>query len=401
MALIAQTTVGSGAGAALPPVESGGRPDLQSAWRSYWVAFLLYLGVGLGLSWDRAWHATHVFQNFFSPPHLFIYTMVFLTAVAVSRLALVPRLRRWFGPEIDLPLVHWKVPGALALTGGALVLTMIAGGCDLVWHSLFGLDETAWSFPHGMLGWGLGLTLLGLVACRLALGRHKPVAWYTLLLFGVMLIPVVGERVLGPIGSNYLPEIMGRTAALRVLVHEAAFQHTARIYLTWNLTRLNPLFVPLAALATGLGLGLVRQLDRRTWLFLAIVVVATLLEANGAHRSARFFGLQANPRAWMPVPFLPAALVLVVVVRAGLREPLAWALAGLACAACTVLIWGAEPLLILTGLVATPAGALLGKRLYRALARPDRRDVAVLLALAVAVPFLLGLLDLWLRTHTA
>lgn len=29
------------------------------------------LAFGVGGGWDRGWHATHPFEDFFSPPHLF------------------------------------------------------------------------------------------------------------------------------------------------------------------------------------------------------------------------------------------------------------------------------------------------------------------------------------------
>lgn len=109
-----------------------------------------------------------------------------------------------------------------------------AGLCDFYWHSRFGLDETSWSFPHAMLGWAVAITLLGFVSCRLALGRYRPLRWYTVVLFAVLLLGTAGDLTGGPIGKNYLPELLGRIASLRVLAHEPSFQHTVRIYLHWN-----------------------------------------------------------------------------------------------------------------------------------------------------------------------
>ena len=184
---------------------TGDSSALRSGSRSFWAALRLYLGVGCGLGWDQAWHATHPFRSFFSPPHLFTYSMVFLTALAVARLAVVPRLRVWFGPGFRVAGVPWVFPAAVALTSAGLVLVTAAGFCDLIWHSRLGLDETGWSFPHEMLGWGLTVTLLGFVAGRLALGHHKPVAWYTLLVLGCFLVPPSANALPAPSGATMYP----------------------------------------------------------------------------------------------------------------------------------------------------------------------------------------------------
>ncbi|MGI8550724.1 MAG: hypothetical protein ACR2PL_08045, partial [Dehalococcoidia bacterium] len=151
----------------------------RSAYRSLVAAFLLYLGIGVGLRWDAAWHGTHPFQSFFSPPHWFIYSMVTFTAIAVTRLGLSNRLRPSFGPGFRLPLVAFELPNAVGLAVGGVAVTGLGGFFDLIWHSRFGLDETGWSFPHATLGWGLTLTLRGLIACRLALRSYRPLHWYS------------------------------------------------------------------------------------------------------------------------------------------------------------------------------------------------------------------------------
>src|SRR5947209_6380441 len=69
-----------------------------------WVAFGFFVaGVGIGTGWDRRWHATHPFEDFFSPPHLFIYSCVLLTIGTVAVLAFSLALRRRFGPDIAVP----------------------------------------------------------------------------------------------------------------------------------------------------------------------------------------------------------------------------------------------------------------------------------------------------------
>jgi hypothetical protein len=398
-ASVAERSASTAAGAAQSPARADAN-GLASARRHFWLAFALYVGIGVGLSWDRAWHATHPFRNFFSPPHYLIYAMVALTTLAVLHLGLSARLRVWFGPGLRVPFLPFEVPGAILLTAGALLLTSFAGLCDLYWHSRFGLDETSWSFPHDLLGWGLDLTFFGLVACRLALARYRPIRWYTASLFGLFVLGMVVDRAAGPIVSNRLPVLLGRIASLRVLAGDPAVQHAFRIYLKWDLTRLNPLLVPLGALGAGAGLATLRSLTRHTWLFLAVVAVTSLFELANARGGARSLGVVLDNRAWLPLPLLPAALVLVLVLKAGVREYWGWAAAGLVFGLLTIAVWGAAPIWVLSAIALMPAGALLGNRFFRVLESPNRASVALVLALGVAIPFLLGFLDLYLRHHT-
>ena len=55
---------------------------------------------------------------------------------------------------------------------------------DNYWHTNFGLDETAWSMPHAMLGWSWFVAMLGFIACRLALRPYRPLRWVTAVALG-------------------------------------------------------------------------------------------------------------------------------------------------------------------------------------------------------------------------
>src|SRR5262249_26816404 len=157
--------------------------------RLLWLTLgLLLVTVGVGLRWDRAWHATHVFDSFYSPPHLFIYTGTLLNAMVVAYLVGSGRLRRCFGPGFRVPLLTYPLPGALALLGSGFAVLALAGGLDNAWHSRFGLDETAWSTPHAMLGWGWLLIVLGIIACTLALRPRRGLAWPTMLSLSVLVL---------------------------------------------------------------------------------------------------------------------------------------------------------------------------------------------------------------------
>jgi hypothetical protein len=69
--------------------------------------------VGVGVGWDRPWHATHPFEDFFSPPHLFIYTNVLLATAVAVYVTFNARLRAVFGSGETLPLFALHVVGKL------------------------------------------------------------------------------------------------------------------------------------------------------------------------------------------------------------------------------------------------------------------------------------------------
>ncbi len=92
-----------------------------------WSAFFfLFLAIE-GLGWGRAWQATHTFENFYSPPHIFIYSTLAVSAFIIAIIVFSPRIRPLFGPGFRFPLFPFEVPGALFLLGGGFVILAIAG----------------------------------------------------------------------------------------------------------------------------------------------------------------------------------------------------------------------------------------------------------------------------------
>ncbi|MGH2367422.1 MAG: hypothetical protein ACRDI2_04415, partial [Chloroflexota bacterium] len=127
---------------------------------------------------------------------------------------------------------------------------------------------------------------------------------------------------------------------------------------------------------------------------------STWLALSGELRTARFFGLQADPMVWLPVPVLPAAVVLLSLRGVRLAERWAWAAAGLVFGAFAIRFWGHSPLLVLPAMVLFGAGAALGGTIGRSLTAPSERRVNALLAgFGFAVPASLGVLELVLRTR--
>jgi len=372
---------------------------------------LFVASVAIGLGWDRAWHATHVFDTFYSPPHVFSYAMALVTAYLVGVLTFSRELRAWFGPGLRVPPLPFAVPGALMLTGGGLGTLALAGLLDDIWHSNFGLDETGWSTPHAMIGWGLLATMLGFISCRLALARWRPLRWYTRLALGWLGLAFSARPIIGPLEANISPAAVAATRTLPVLLVQPAAQHTFRIYLAWNLTRTNPLYLALAALWAGAALAYLRRLERRTWLFLLTAALMTLLGVvEGRARAqgldhAFHLQLARSPATWLPLPLFPAALTLALARRLRLGRCWSWLAAGALFALLSLLAWGhgQGPAGLAAALAAIPlfaGGARLGDWCFGTLARPERARVWLLVAAGMAAPFVAGAVDLYLRFVT-
>jgi hypothetical protein len=363
--------------------------------RLLWLAFAFFLlGIGVGTGWDRRWHATHPFEDFWSPPHLFIYTNTLVAAAILVYLTFNDRLRSAFTCGQDrLPLVPFAVPRALLVLGAGFVVIGLGGALDAVWHTAFGLDETNWSLPHAMLGHGVLLVALGFASAQLAFPRRLP--WWAAGVLAWVIINTAVDLIGGPILRNPPPDALRRIAELPVLAADPAYQHTSRIYLAWHLDRTNWLFLPMISFTVGFGLRLAQRLTgpRDRWLVAvsALGVLLMLLAGDNAPVWAR---------ALLAPPFLPAALGYTLARRLGSNSMWAWCAAGWA--ACAIsLIWVNSPLLgLLFGPLAL-AGAWLGERVLAVVDTPTRRSASVAaVSIGVLLPVMTGALDLYWRSHT-
>lgn len=133
--------------------------------RTWATRFALMIGgcvlaMNVGAYWDASEHSvTGVVpggKDFLWPPHLVLYGG-FLLVLIVALMALVavagPNLRAGIrDPRVWVrrnPLL-----GAVTLSAGYAIFS-IPG--DAIWHQLFGVDLTAWSPPHLILGFSIAL----------------------------------------------------------------------------------------------------------------------------------------------------------------------------------------------------------------------------------------------------
>lgn len=382
----------------MPTAERDDRPSVRSAHRWLLASVVLaFLAFGLGAAWDRAWHTRNPFEDFFSPPHLFIYTTHFLATLALAKIAFTPELRRHFGRPLRVPVLG-EMPAALVFAGGGFGIIGLAGFFDAIWHSAFGLDETAWSLPHSMLGSGILLSLLGFVSARLALSTDRPLARWAPALFGVVLLGAMLGVLLGPLDNYRSLEHVRAVARIPVLAATPEFQHTVRIHEQWNLTRLNPLFLPLSALVIGTGLSFARPLVGTTWVFLVVALVATLL--SGERDTAEYLGIAGDPRHTSPIPYIVPAAVFIVLARTRVGEAWAWRIAGLLYGIAAGAVWPSGLASVIAAAPAMALGAPLGERIAAIVREPDARVWRLLAVVGIGLPVVTGAIDLFLRSRT-
>src|SRR5262249_22285717 len=94
-----------------------------------------------------------------------------------------------------------------------------------------------------------------------------------------------------------------------------------------NLTRANPLFIPLCALRAGAVLAFARRPDRRAWVFLLLFAGYSAVAVVSSHREAlrldALLGTHLAGRldAWLPLPMLAPAAALALLNPCGRARP--------------------------------------------------------------------------------
>jgi hypothetical protein len=233
---------------------------------------------------------------------------------------------------------------------------------------------------------------LGFVATRVVLPGD--LSWFGTGLLGFVLLTVSLDLIGGPILRNPSPNALRAIAALPVLANDAAYQHTSRIYLAWNLDRTNGLYLPMIAFGVGLGLRLLQRLTgaRDRWLLVVASIGLVLAVFDGETRG---WG-----RLLLVPPFLPAAAGYAALRLGGVHGRWAWLGAGWGACLLSLVFVPNLALAIACGPLAV-LGARLGEQILKVLETPRRRTVVLAwLVIGLAVPVVSGALDPYLRQHT-
>jgi hypothetical protein len=387
-------------------------PQVDNASRAKnWYNLVLWftlLGTFIATLWDGFWHLTYPFDGFFSPPHVFGYSIAIIASLMISHILFTPSIRKWFGAGFKSPLVKFTVPGSIFLLGCGFVILGFAGlVLDNYWHSNFGLNETNWSLPHAMIGWAFVVMVLGFVACRIAIAKseNQPLGLGWRILFAYLVIIILARPIMGPFENNNSLQTIYASSLLPGLLATDEFQQVTQIYLDNNLSRNNLLAVPLATFWAGLGLAFATRLDNRALFILGIALISGNGDRNGAEFIMNYtnspVNLLANPANFAGFPLIVLALIYVLVRR--FSERWAWGLGAFVFALCVHWIFGSVPggeLMAIPATMLVFVGVALGKGLYDILAEPTTpKRIAPIILTALLVPCVTGLLDLYLRQN--
>jgi hypothetical protein len=132
----------------------------------------------LGLAWDIRWHGAVGRDQFWTPPHVLIYSGVFFAGLTCLAVVLFETERWWRRPRTApndgtvsfLGVFH--APLGFFVAGFGYLTLLLAAPLDDYWHQLYGVDVALWTPFHvmGLIGGGIsGLGtayVLGGIAAR-------------------------------------------------------------------------------------------------------------------------------------------------------------------------------------------------------------------------------------------
>lgn len=318
-----------------------------------WLLLYLCLQAELGLAWDRNWHDLVGRDQFFTPPHIMLYSGVG-GAGLIALIIVLLDTRRYYRkqPGVDdnstvQVLRYFHAPLGYILLGFGALTDLLAAPLDNYWHLLYGIDVTLWSPFHimGTIGGVMeGLGIIYIFASEVVIERHAEhpprrllglsgLEWGTLVLFSAFLnltIPAVTAFIPITIGSlqfvTYpLPLALAGGFSLTASVQ---FTHkpgsaTFTALLLWIQTICTMAFVPLAIRIMVARLGLTYRfpgLPGRVPVFnvtlalLPLLFVVSALIVDGAallRRRQANASLDPLPKVWLlgALVVLPALLM--------------------------------------------------------------------------------------------
>ncbi len=122
-----------------------------------WVILVLALQAELGLAWDRNWHDLVGRNEFFTPPHIMLYSGIAISGFIALFVVLFDTYRYYKKkPGVDdsstVKVLHFfHAPLGYVILGFGAFIDLLAAPFDNYWHSLYGIDVTLWS-PFHLMG---------------------------------------------------------------------------------------------------------------------------------------------------------------------------------------------------------------------------------------------------------
>jgi len=127
-----------------------------------WLMLILALQAELGLAWDRNWHDLVGRNEFFTPPHIMLYSGIAVSGFIALFVVLVDTYRYYKKkPGVDdnstvRILRFFHAPLGYVILGFGALIDLLAAPFDNYWHSLYGIDVTLWS-PFHLMGTAGGI----------------------------------------------------------------------------------------------------------------------------------------------------------------------------------------------------------------------------------------------------
>jgi len=111
--------------------------------------------VGFGAYWDVSWHSESFRETIFTPSHLSIVLGIVLAQIAAIGLLRREKKGSW--------IEHIKQNKSAKIALFILLIPLIGGPLDEIWHTQFGVDASLWAPPHIIITFGfvtMGLLLV-------------------------------------------------------------------------------------------------------------------------------------------------------------------------------------------------------------------------------------------------
>ena len=251
-----------------------------------WLLLILALQAELGLAWDRNWHDLVGRNEFFTPPHIMLYSGIAGSGLIALFIVLVDTYRYYHKkPGVDdnstvKILYYFHAPLGYIILGFGALIDLLAAPLDNYWHILYGIDVTLWSPFHLMGTVGgviVGLGIVFIFASEAVIQRQsaylsrqflglKGLEWGTLVVLSAYLnLTIPADTAFIPVTLGSLqfityPLPLAFTAAFSLI---AAVKFTRRVgsatltaMLLWFETLYTMTFVPVAIriMVTQLGL---------------------------------------------------------------------------------------------------------------------------------------------------
>jgi hypothetical protein len=188
-----------------------------------WLMLMLALQAELGLAWDRNWHDLVGRNEFFTPPHIMLYSGIAVSGFIALFVVLVDTYRYYKKkPGVDDSSTvrifrFFHAPLGYVILGFGALIDLLAAPLDNYWHILYGIDVTLWSPFHLMGTVGgivVGLGIAFVFASEAVIERQsafppRRLLGLTAVEWGMLLVLSAYMNLTIPANTAFIPVTLG------------------------------------------------------------------------------------------------------------------------------------------------------------------------------------------------